>query len=224
MPKLVELLNKNKLTLIVALPGNDPQLAEAAIKGGADALQLQLNVRDFGDFKSEKARLAEIHKLAKVPIGIMPGSKKHASQKEMQEMIGMGFDFFNMKMDNLPDFYPKIKGPTKVLALGSRFTIDVILGIGKYAADAIDAAIIPSSEAGRNLVVGDLQNYISIVISAGIPVIVPTQRAVRPSEAAIISDTGAKGLMLTPVVTGTTAKHIEANTREFRVAVDDLGD
>jgi hypothetical protein len=226
MPKLVELLNKNKLTLIVSLPKNDPQLAAAAIKGGADALQLQLNVRDFGDFKSEKAGLADILELANIPVGIMPGVKKHASQKEMQEMSRMGFDFFNMKMNNLPSYYPKIKGTNKVLVLGlgSRFTIDVVLGIGRYAADAIDAAIIPSTEAGRDLVVGDLQNYISIVISAGIPVIVPTQRAVRPSEAAIIADTGAKGLMLTPVVTGTTAKHVEANTREFRVAVDDLGD
>jgi hypothetical protein len=222
MPKLVELLNKNKLSLIVALPKNDPQLAEAAIKGGADALQLQLNIKDFGDFRSEKAALADILELADVPVGIMPGVKKHASQKEMQEMSKMGFDFFNMKMDNLPSYYPEIKGAHKVLGLGSRFTIDVVLGIGQYAADAIDAAIIPAGEFGRDLIVGDLQNYISIVISAGIPVIVPTQRAVRPSEAAIIADTGAKGLMLTPVVTGTTAKHIESNTREFRVAVDDL--
>ena len=54
--------------------------------------------------------------------------------------------------------------------------------------------------------------------------IIPAQRAIRPSETAIIADTGARGLMLTPVVTGTTAKHVESNTREFRVAVDDLGD
>jgi hypothetical protein len=224
MPKLVDLLNKNKLTLLVALPENDPQLAEAAIKGGADALQLQLNIHDIGNFKSEKRNLSEILKLSSLPVGIMPGAKKHASQKEMQEMIKMGFDFFNMKMENLPSFYSKIKGVSRVLGLGSRFTIDVVLGIGKYGADAVDAAIIPSTESGRDLIVGDLQNYISIAISAGIPVIVPTQRAIRPSEAAIIADTGARGLLLTPVVTGTTAKHIEANVREFRVAVDDLGD
>lgn len=223
MPKLVELLKKNKITLIAALPKNDPELAKAAITGGADALQLHLNVKGFGNFKQEKANLEEIIGLANIPVGIMPGNKKQASEKEIQEIIAMGFDFVNMKRENLPPYYSKIKGVSKIMGLGNRFTIDLVLGIGKHGADALDAAIIPVSEYGKDLVVGDLQNYISIVISAGIPVIIPTQRLIRPSEAAIISDTGAKGLLLTPVVLGTTAKHIEKNVREFRVAVDDLG-
>jgi hypothetical protein len=54
-------------------------------------------------------------------------------------------------------------------------------------------------------------------------VIVPTQRSIRTSEVAIIADTGAKGLMLTPVVTGTIPKHVEKAVREYRIAVDDLG-
>ncbi len=224
MPKLIELLNKNKMTLIAALPKNDPELAEVAIKGGADALQLYINVRDFGDFKSEKGRLSEILELSNVPVGIVPGAKKHATQKEMSEMIKMGFDFFSVGMEHIPLFMSHIKGIPKVLALGSRFTIDVILGVGKYGADAIDAAIIPVSGYGRDLVVGDLQNYISIVISAGIPVIIPTQRSIRPSEVAIIADTGAKGLILTSVVTGKISKHIRERVLEYRVAVDDLGE
>ncbi|KPJ68409.1 hypothetical protein AMJ44_06510 [candidate division WOR-1 bacterium DG_54_3] len=224
MPKLIDLLNKNKMTLMAALPKNDPELAEAAIKGGADALQLHINVGDFGDFKSEKEMLSEILALSKHPVGIVPGAEKHATQKEMKGMIKMGFDFFSVDIEHIPSFMPQIKDISKVLALGSRFTIDVVLGVGKYGADAVDAAIIPSTGYGKDLMVGDLQNYISIVISAGIPVIIPTQRSIRPSEVAIIADTGAKGLMLTPVVTGTTSKHIQERVQEFRVAVDDLGD
>ncbi|MFH1347804.1 MAG: hypothetical protein ABIH22_03850 [Candidatus Margulisiibacteriota bacterium] len=223
MPKLVKLLEKNKMTLIVSLPKNDPALAQAAIKGGADALQLHLHVRGIGGLKSEKSNLADILELSDIPVGIAPGNKNQSTQKEIQEMIAMGFDFINLKRENLPSYYSKVKGVSKILGLGSRFTIDLVLGIGKYGADALDAAIIPTSEQGKNLVVGDLQNYISIVISAGIPVIIPTQRSIRPSEVAIISDTEAKGLMLTPVVIGTSANNIEKSVREFRVAVDDLG-
>ena len=135
----------------------------------------------------------------------------------------MCFDFLNMKRDHLPEYYSKIKGIAKVLSLGNRFTIDLVLGIGEHGADALDATIIPAAEQGKDLVIGDLQNYISIIIAAGIPVIIPTQRSIRPSEVAIISDTEAKGLMLTPVVLGTSAKHIAKNVKEFRVAVDDLG-
>ncbi|MFH1576517.1 MAG: hypothetical protein ABID35_03150 [Candidatus Margulisiibacteriota bacterium] len=223
MPKLVELLQKNKLTLIAALPNNDLELARAAIAGGADALQLHLNVRGVGDYNSEKVNLAKILGIASIPVGMMPGSKKQASRKEMQEIVKMGIDFVNLKRDNLPDYYSELKGVSKVLGLGNRFTIDLVLGIGEHGADALDAAIIPAAEQGKDLVIGDLQNYISIVISAGIPVIIPTQRSIRPSEVAIVSDTDARGLLLTPVVLGTTAKHIEKNVREFRVAVDDLG-
>jgi hypothetical protein len=224
MPKLIDLLNKNKMTLIVALSKNDPESAEAAIKGGADALQLHINFHDIGDFKNEKENLSRVLELSSLPVGVFPGAKKHAAQKEMEEMIKMGFDFFSVEIEQIPSFMSQIKGISKVLALGSRFTIDVVLGVGKYGADAVDAAIIPSTGYGKDLVVGDLQNYISIVISAGIPVIIPTQRSIRPSEVAIIADAGAKGLMLTSVVTGTTSKHVRERVQEFRVAVDDLGD
>ena len=224
MPKLVDLLNKNKLTLIAALPENNPELAEAAIKGGVDALQLQINTKNIKGFEDEKYKLSQIMNMASMPVGVMPGRKVYATHKEMQEMIEMGFDFFNIKMENAPPFFSKLKKISKVVGLGSRFTIDLVLGIGKYGADALDAAIIPSTEYGKDLVVGDLQNYISIIMSAGIPVIVPTQRSIKTSEAAIIFDTGAKGLLLTPVVLGTTSRHIEKNVKEFRVAVDDLGD
>lgn len=223
MPKLIDLMKKNKLSLIVALPSNDPELAEAAVAGGADVLQLSLNAKGFGSLAEEKEYLERIIGQVKVPVGLVPGLKDHVSQDELKQLARMGFDYFNFRMDHLPDYYDKVKGVTKVLGLGNRFTIDLVLGVGEYGADAVDAAIIPLTEQGRNLMVGDLQNYISIVISAGIPVIIPTQRSIKPSEVAIIADTDAKGLLLTPVVLGTTAKHIEANTREFRTAIDDLG-
>jgi hypothetical protein len=162
--------------------------------------------------------------MARMPVGIMPGGKIHASREEMQAMVKMGFDFFNMKMQHFAADFSKLKDISRVVGLGNRFTIDLVLGVGQYQADAVDAAIIPSTEQGKDLVVGDLQNYISIVMSAGIPVIIPTQRSIRLSEVAILADTGAKGLMLTPVVMGTSVKHMEKNVREFRAEVDDLGD
>lgn len=223
MPKLVDLLNKNKMTLIVALPKNDPELAEAAVKGGADALQLHANVHGFKSFREEKENLESILSRSKIPVGIVPGGKKHASEKEMNEIVKMGFDFFDMDLEHLPPFMLKLKGISKVLALNSRYTIDKVIGLAHRGAEALDAAIIPTTGWGEDLVVGDLQNYISIVLSAGIPVIIPTQRSIKASEVAIVADTGAKGLLLTSVVTGTIPKHIKERVQEFRVAVDDLG-
>jgi hypothetical protein len=212
------------MTLVAALAQNDPELAQAAVDGGADALCLHINVRDFGDFLAEKEKLAAVLEACELPVGVVTGMKKQAARHEIEEMIKMGFDFFNINIEHAPAYVPDLKRITKVIALGSRFTIDVVLGVGRFGANAIDAAIVPSSEHGKELKVGDLQNYISIVMTAGIPVIVPTQRSVKPSEVAIIADTGAKGLMLTPVITGKTARGIKETVQSFRVAVDDLGD
>ena len=223
MPKLIEMLNKNMLTLVVALPKNDPELAEAAVKGGADALQLHINTPGFGDFAGEKENLAKVLKAVNVPVGIVTGAKKHASQLEMDKLKKMGIDFFNLDMENMPEYAAKVKGPSKVIALGPRFTIDLVLGVQKYNAEAVDATIIPATGWGKNLLVGDLQNYISIVLSAGIPVIVPTEKRIHPSEVAIISDAGAKGLLLTSMITGNTAKHVHDATLTYRAAIDDLG-
>jgi hypothetical protein len=70
--------------------------------------------------------------------------------------------------------------------------------------------------------VGDLQQYIGIVISAGLPVIIPTDLAIKPSEVAILWDTGAKAVLMTPKALGKNPKAVENNVRQFRIAVDDL--
>ena len=223
MPKLINLFKENRMTLMVALPENDPEMAEAAVSGGADALQLHLNLSHFKTFYEEKKNLKEIMENTVIPVGIVPGLDVTADKGEMEEMKKMGFDFFNMDMEKVPSFMMNLKGISKVLALNDQHTLDKLMA-SDHKADALDAAIIPTSGKGKDLVVGDLQNYISIILSAGIPVIIPTQRNIRPSEVAIISDTGAKGLLLTSVVTGATARDIEKAVKEYRVAVDDLGD
>ncbi|MBU1026591.1 MAG: hypothetical protein KKA31_02555 [Candidatus Margulisbacteria bacterium] len=224
MSKLINLLNKNKLTLIAALPENSVDLALTAVENGADALQLHINIKGFKTFAEEKNNLEAILNKVDVPVGIVPGHEDCANEEEMKEIARMGFDYFSIDLDLMPEFMQKFKRLSRVLALNSKFTLDKLITSTQEGLDALDAAIIPTSGWGKDLVVGDLQQYISIVLSAGKPVIVPTQRAIRTSEVAIISDTGAKGLLLTPVVMGASLKHIAKAVKEYRIAVDDLGD
>jgi len=224
MPKLINLLNKNKMTLMAALPQNNLELAEAAVAGGADALQLQINVNELEDLEQEKEKLELILSKSKMPVGILLGNQKMVEEEEMREISKMGFDYLNVDVDLIPPFIFKLRGISKILALNSKFSIDKLSGFSSQGADALDAAIVPAPGWGKDLVVGDLQNYISIVLSAGIPVIIPTQRNIRTSEVAIVSDTGAKGILLTSVIVGEMAKDIEKAVKEYRIAVDDLGE
>jgi len=216
MQKLTELLDVRKLTLIVELPSNELALAKAAVDAGADVLQLT------GNFEIEKDNLAAIVKAVEIPVGYY--SPEAISEDDFAAAVKMKFDYLNVQEKNAPPFILKSKKISKVLSLDSRFSLEKITDLAGQGGEALDAAIIPSSTWGKNLVVGDLQNYISIILSAGIPVIIPTERAIKISEVPIIADTGAKGLLLTSVVTGTTAAHLAKAVGEFRAAIDDLAD
>ncbi|MDD5382200.1 MAG: hypothetical protein PHH60_00900 [Candidatus Margulisbacteria bacterium] len=214
MPKLVDLLNKNKMTLIVALPKNDLELAAAAVSSGADALLLGLG--------GKKESLKKVLDKVNVPVGIAINGGKAGNEKEVKEILKLGFDFFTAGLEGVPAYLQEMKRVSRVLSLDSRFSVDALIEISKVKAEALDAAIIPVSGEGKELVVGDLQNYISIVLSAGIPVIIPTQRSIKASEVAIIADTGAKGLLLSAVVIGSDAGSVGKAVREYRLAVDEL--
>lgn len=229
MSKLIELMGKNNLTLIVSLPENSAELARAAIEGGADALKVHINITHqaaktrFGSLKEERAALEEILGSADVPVGIVPGEDILPTEGEIEGLAKMGFDFFDIKIERLPAWMLKVKRLGKVVALGRDYPIDKMMGLNKLGVDGVEAAIVSVSDYGKDLNVSDLQGYISMVISAGVPVIVPTQKAIRVSEVPIIADTGVKGLMIGAVVAGKTANLIKRATRDFRIAIDDLG-
>jgi hypothetical protein len=220
MSRLLECLTKNRLTLIADLAEPNLELAKAAVAGGIDAMQIHLPVDDAAAILRN---LVSWPRELKIPIGVMFDGKKAPAEEIVKECLKLGFDFVNFRRDSLPPYYSNIVGLAKVMTLAQSFTMDLVLGIDEHGAQALVAAIVPPGEQGKKLVVGDLQNYISVVLAAGIPVVIPTQVAIQPSEVAIIADTDAKGLLLTPLVLGKTAAHAEKNTREFKVAVDELG-
>ncbi|MFA4967560.1 MAG: hypothetical protein WC624_05010 [Candidatus Margulisiibacteriota bacterium] len=209
MSKLLELLSKKKMTLIVQLPENSVELAKLAEAEGADALVV----------KNEDNN-SDILKAVKIPVGVDLSMEEALDDKQIKAHDK--FDFINFHFGLLPAAAKRAK-PGRILALNEEYTLDKIIGVENTGAEAIDAAILPLSQKSKELVVGDLQNYIAIAISSGLPVIIPTQRVITPSEVAIIADTGAKGLLLTDVVLGDDAKSMGKALREYKMAVDDLG-
>lgn len=203
MSKLLKMLKEKPLTLIVHLPDNKLELAQAAEAAGAEALMI-----DQG-YDEEK-----ILRAVKIPVGLNAGELKETELK---------FDFINFPAEALGEF-GKLKKIARIASLNENYTLDKLMQVSGKGIDAVDAAIIPLHQFGKELVVGDLQNYIAITLSsAKLPVIIPTQRNIKPSEVAIIWDTGVKGLMLTRVVLGETAKSLEKAVKEYQIAIDDLG-
>lgn len=206
MGELVRLLSDNLITLIVSLPRNDAQLFETAVKAGADAVLVR-----------EVEGLDKILKLSEIPVGFELKEQRDVQQIKQYNKIAF-VNFASLYLKKVKDI--KID---KVVALSDKYTIDELMSIEKAGVDVVDAAIISHPHWDNNLVIGDLQQYITVCISSGLPVIIPTQRAIKPSEVAIIWDTGIKGIIMTEEVLGMTPKSFEKAVKEFRIAVDDLG-
>lgn len=228
MGRLLELFDKNKLTLIMSLPENSLEMAKAAVDAGADVLKVHCNVKhkasgvSFGSLEEEGAKLAAILKNAKVPVGIVPGGERKPTLDEMKEIVKMGFDFVDMNISDMPDYFYAFGGITKVAALENENQLEQVMERKKADFKALEAAVVPHLGYGQNMTIGDLRAYITLAVSSGLPVIVPTQRKISYEEVPILSDTGIKALMIGAIVTGKTPALIGSAVKDFRKAIDEL--
>ncbi|HEY3375877.1 MAG TPA: hypothetical protein VGL77_00145, partial [Armatimonadota bacterium] len=191
MSQAVELLQSGP-QLIMSLPANDPELARAAMQGGADILKVHLRVHHaasgtrFGTLDEERQRLTEILELFPGPVGIVAGAEEPATSREMNELREMGFDFFDLYASQMPAWMWHVGGMGKVVALESgQYSVHQAIALENLGVDVIEAAIIPHEGYGKPLTVADLAAYRDLHDTVDVPIIVPTQRNIRPEEASL---------------------------------------
>lgn len=215
MGKLLSLLDKNQLTLIVSLPENSIEFAKAAEESGADAIAIKIDPES-----KDKKQLIDIIKSSKVPVGARITG--NISEPEINGLNKLGIDFFDISLPEAPGWLLKMKDICKIAALDPEYMVNDLTKLADRSINGIDAAIISESDIGKDLTVGDLQQYITIALSTGLPVIVPTQKLIRVSEVPIIFDTGAKAIMINDIVAGTSIQSLKAVTKEFKEAIEAL--
>jgi hypothetical protein len=217
MSKLSSLLNKGSLTLIVRLPENSTEMAEAAQSGGAHAVVLS-----FDPEQKDKKDILSIIKSLKIPVGV--SLENNIGDQELQGLIKLGVDFVDIPLAGTRENLSKTLACDRILALNPDYNSLDLTRLSEGSCAGLDAAIIMKEEWGKELTVGDLQGYITIAMSTTLPVIVPSQKTVRLSEVPIIWDTGAKGIMIGENVTGDDPATLKAVTTEFRAAIESLKD
>jgi len=225
MNRILELI-KNGPVLIMSLPANDPALARAALNGGADALKVHIRVHHaasgthFGSLSEERDRLQEIIELFPGPVGIVAGAETPATPQEMGELRRLGIDFFDLYIGHMPAWMWRVEGMGKAVALDPAYTIHQAIALENLGVDLLEAAIIPHEGYGKPLTVADLAAYRDLHDTVDIPLIVPSQRAIRPEEATLITgNCGIEALMIGAIVTGATPREIEAAVKAFKTAM-----
>lgn len=225
----LSVLKKNKPALIMSLPGNDPALARAAAEAGADVIKVHMNVQHrasglrFGTFEEEKEVLKEIKAIAgHLPIGIVAGNCVEDVERDCLSANRLGYDFVSLYAAATPLSvleYPDMK---KMIALAPGYSLEDVRLLSKIGADVLEASVMQPETYGRRLTAKELLEYASITEHSLLPVVIPTQRAIRPEEVRILSEIGISGIMIGAVVTGKTEETIRRSVSEFRSAIDRL--
>lgn len=227
---LLDLLEKGP-RLIVSLPRNSPELGRAAADAGADALKVHINVRHeasgtrFGSLEEERGALAEILAVG-LPTGIVPGTAERLpSPGEMRELAEMGLDFFDLFARDMPAWMTSFEGMSRAAAVDPGFRAESLPELEALGIEVIEAAVVPPEGYGRPLCVADLVAYKGIRRGTRLPIIVPTERAIRPAEVPLLVEgVGLNAIMIGAVVTGREAHSLRAAAEGFAAALSALRD
>jgi len=229
-PRRLERFLRDNFALLVSLPRNDPELAEVALNAGADGLKVHINLHhhasglDTGSLDEEAPRIEEIIALG-APVGIVPGGGDDvASREEMRRLNEMGIDFFDLYADDLRAWMLRMADTemSVMVAFGADcWPWGLVEDVREDSRpDMIEASIIQHEGYGGPLTASDVSSYAEIARRSGLPVIVPTQRAICPDEVGVLRDAGTAGVLIGAIVTGTELAEVAHVTSAFREAID----
>jgi hypothetical protein len=221
--------------LLVSLPANDLDLARAAVAGGAQGLKMHLHIRhaaagrQFGDLAAEGPVIEQVLALG-VPVGVVPGDQTAmATLEEFAGLAALGVDYCDLYRSAFPDWLAEGAPLPLMAAAGPEDMRDParLRSLAEMPGIAmVEASIIPHEGYGQPLSPADLSDYtelVKVLAEVRRPVIVPTQRAIRPEELNALAATGIRGLLIGAIVTGTAPAGIEQATRRYRQALERLG-
>ncbi|MCD4782344.1 MAG: hypothetical protein K8T10_00790 [Candidatus Eremiobacteraeota bacterium] len=225
--KFLQVIEK-PFSLTVSIPKNDPDMAVAAAENGADAIKVHINVghyasgTKFGTWEEEKGNIAKIIDHVSIPVGLLPGQDQIATRQEVEEARDMGIEFLDAFAHSMPLYLWKMESLGYMLAANLEYDSKMLKALEFAGMNALEATILPHEEYGKRLNMRDIALYRKLVLSTSCPVIVPTQKDIRPEELRMLKRMGIRGIVIGAVVTGRTVEGVAKVTGRFRKAIDDI--
>ena len=226
---LAQQLENKKLTLIVSLPENRTDLAKAAMRAGADAMKMHVNVshrasgNDFADVQTYLEAFQAIRDDFSGPLGVVPGgSFEDIKRSEIKKLIDLGFNFYSIYAHHKPSWLLGLKGIEKTFAISSEYQIERFGKVRHLGVSALEASIVPGEEYGTPLTFKDVLAYNQLAQNVDVPVLVPSQRKLVPDDISVLYQAGVKAIMLGAIVTGKSENSLDQAVSAFRKAIDSL--
>lgn len=225
MSKFMDLLNHKNMTLIMSLPSNDPELARCAFEYGADVVKVHINVNhrasknSFKSLDEERESFSKMLSEAIGPMGIVLGGDTISAQKDLKKAEEMGFSFASLYGHHMPVSVLQSEKLAKMMACDYTYSIDEIKRFKEIGVDVLEASIVHPEGYGDILNGRDILKYHMLCKESNLPVVVPTQRKVDPSELSMLQEVGINAIMIGAIVTGKEKETIKKTVCDFKEAI-----
>lgn len=226
--KLLETLRQG-FTLMVSLPKNCPELAHAAVQAGAQCLKVHINCHHFasdtrfGSWDEEKGVIAEIKAACgEMPLGLVTGEQSQPGPADLEQIQEFGFDFWDLFCRYTPPQYLDLSNMGRMVAIDSSWEPWLVESLAALGVDVIESSIIPRDQYRGDLNLEDVARYRRLAQCSSMPILIPTQRAIRPDQVSYLQRAGAAGITIGAVVTGLEKASLADSTAAFRQAIAQL--
>lgn len=220
----MDLLSTDRPTVLVSLPENDPELAEAAVAAGADGVKVHLNVSHrasgnaFGDVDAEAASIEKIADIG-VPVGAVPGQDLATIERTLPRLDDLPLSFADAYAHHLPANANDRTDLPIWVAPSDDYGREEIVGLRALPAAAVELSVVPKDRYGSRVSARDLATYADIASRIDRPVVLPSQLELTPEDGATLLDHGITNFLLGVIVTGDDPAGLEQAVGEF---VDEL--
>lgn len=222
-------LQNNKFSLIMSIPKNDPSMVKAAFDNGADAVKMHINVNHrasknhFGSFAEERENIQKILEIADHrPMGIVIGGDPQSADNDLVNIIDAGFSFCSLYAHHTPVSVLQQTAISKMISCDYSYTMEDIRLFERIGADILEASVVHPEEYGTRLTAREIITYTKLANNCNLPIVVPTQKAIRPNEVKAVYETGVKAIMIGAIVTGSETDSVAKAVADFKNAIDRL--
>jgi len=219
---------RERFSLVVSLPRNDPALARAAQEAGADALKVHINMHHrasgnhFGSWKEEAEALKIILSSVLIPVGIVPGAEVQSSYGELCEMAEAGFDFWDVFYQYLPPAFFRHPSLGKMVAINREATPGIIAGLEEMGMELMEMSVVSGEEYGQPLSARELALYRICAAATAVPALVSSQKKIDPRDVGLLRKMGVRGLIIGAIVTGSSVESLSSAVTAFRKEIANL--
>lgn len=218
------------MIVVAVLPRNDPSLAEAAVRAGADAIALRLCgagtdfLKETGGFAAEGPAIKEVVAALgdRAIVGVVIGSNGNMTSDELTEAAGSGIDFLAMYPHVTPASFLDLSNVGRLAILDQQGG-NAVRGINELSIQAVLFRTERPPDSPSEMTVLDVASFRGAADGIHRPLVAFPSWRLKPTDLEVLKNAGIEGVALVGPDPDANAEAVEAAVRPYREVVTRLG-